>query len=232
MIMSKLLVIIFAILMCFNFVICASHSVNNKILLSNVTTLLLRSGKFTTSRRNPGNPILQLNCKGRYCSNGPYSVICKNINLGDNKFVWECTGCGVVPGFKMSQCAVRCEGYRYLNDPYILKGSCGVFYTVVRGGFVTKSITTPSTKETVLELPYQSYYNTHNVDDWLATFVLIVIGVLIIMMCNTNSAPFLGYYYPNTLSHIYYSYHPPPVASCGTIRSENHRTLSFQINAY
>ncbi len=104
------------------------YDYDDRVHLATANALLFQNGKYTTGRRN--QPIPQMNCKGIYCSNKPNSIMCKNVAMGDKDVIWECTAHGLTPGYKIESSSVSCEGYNFRDDPYILKGSCGVFYTI------------------------------------------------------------------------------------------------------
>lgn len=57
---------------------------------------------------------------------------CKNSgsDYDDNSIQWTCTA-SLPEEFKLGSTDVICEGYDYPEDPYILKGSCGVEYRLV-----------------------------------------------------------------------------------------------------
>lgn len=102
---------------------------NDKILLSQVKTLTLRSGQVTASRRTA--PVPQLKCVGGD-GMGFYEIDvmrCTNMgsDYGDEDFSWSCTA-DVPKYFKLGSTDVLCEGYDGSEDKYILKGSCGVEY--------------------------------------------------------------------------------------------------------
>ncbi|KAK9468427.1 hypothetical protein V1512DRAFT_204290 [Lipomyces arxii] len=119
-------------------------------------------------------PILQLKLVGG-SAKGLYEVDvmqCRNMGSGDGgpeDVQWKCTA--DVPGyFKLGRTDVICEGYNNPDDPYILRGSCGVEYTLQlteagkakynRGG--------------------KSYYDEHDPGSGLLTmimFVVIVVGL-------------------------------------------------------
>ncbi|KAL3480684.1 hypothetical protein BJX99DRAFT_220075 [Aspergillus californicus] len=106
----------------------------NAILLSRVHSLTLRGGQFTTAHRVSAVP--QLKCVGpskRTC--GMYqidSMRCTNEGYGydEEDVQWTCTAS--LPGeFKLGSTDVICEGYRNGDDPWVLKGSCGVEYRLL-----------------------------------------------------------------------------------------------------
>lgn len=57
---------------------------------------------------------------------------CKNSgsDYDDDSIQWTCTA-SLPDEFKLGSTDVICEGYDYPEDPYILKGSCGVEYRLV-----------------------------------------------------------------------------------------------------
>jgi hypothetical protein len=160
-------------------VVSASYPDNyNKVLLSEVQTLSLQKNKFTAGRRNP--PIPQLNCESGYCENGPHNIMCKNVGKSDNDFVWECTGYGLTPGYMLGRADVSCEGYNYPDDPYILVGSCGVFFTVDKDPSYGNNVPyTTTTTTTISDYDYGYYYGSyHDYDPIYALAVLIDFGVI------------------------------------------------------
>ncbi|WEW61935.1 hypothetical protein PRK78_007435 [Emydomyces testavorans] len=106
----------------------------NAILLSNVPTLTLYANRKTTHRRVSAIP--QLKCVGpskEICSlYTPDVMRCTNqgFDYDENDIQWTCTA-ELPPEFKLGSTEVVCEGYRDSNDPWILKGSCGVEYRML-----------------------------------------------------------------------------------------------------
>lgn len=114
----------------------AAHKTNplripkNAALLSDVPTLTLRAGKSTAHRRVSAVP--QLVCVGPKYLCSIYSVDvmrCKNegSDYDDDNIQWTCKA-SLPEEFKLGSTDVICEGYESSEDPYILKGSCGVQY--------------------------------------------------------------------------------------------------------
>ncbi|KAL2871309.1 DUF1183 domain protein [Aspergillus lucknowensis] len=106
----------------------------NAILLSQVHSLTLHGGQLTSSRRV--SPIPQLKCVGpskRICNMYEIdSMRCTNEGYGydEEDVQWTCTAS--LPGeFKLGSTDVVCEGYRNADDPWVLKGSCGVEYRLL-----------------------------------------------------------------------------------------------------
>ncbi|KAK4192067.1 transmembrane protein [Podospora australis] len=106
------------------------------ILLSEVQSLTLSASRKTTSRRVA--PIPQLSCTSpkKLCSLPEISTIqtMRCLNKGSSytseDIEWSCTA-SLPSTLKLDRTEVICEGYDGPDDPYVLKGSCGVEYSVV-----------------------------------------------------------------------------------------------------
>ncbi|KAI9036064.1 DUF1183 domain protein [Aspergillus affinis] len=107
---------------------------NKAILLSKVQTLTLRGDRLTSSRRV--SPTPQLQCVGpskRICQSYPIDVMrCTNAghDYDEEDVQWTCTA-SLPPELKLGSTDVICEGYRNADDPWVLKGSCGVEYRLL-----------------------------------------------------------------------------------------------------
>jgi hypothetical protein len=105
---------------------------SNSVLLSKISSLTLRSGQKTSARRS--SPIPQLQCTGGNAK-GLYDVdVMRCTNAGadydDDNIQWTCKA-SLPAEFKLGSTDVSCEGYDSAEDPYVLKGSCGVSYRLV-----------------------------------------------------------------------------------------------------
>ena len=108
----------------------------DKMLISNIDTLVLNTGEMTTGRR--ASPVPQMDCY-RGCSNAPSTVTCENKGNGDNGDpIWECKA-DLPNKVHFTKMNVQCEGYDYPDDPYILKGSCGLSYSLSYSSSATKN---------------------------------------------------------------------------------------------
>ena len=111
----------------------AKNVPRNAVLLSQVTSLTLHDGKLTNARRT--SPVPQLKCVGP-------KEICKLYTIGTLRCTnegsdydaenaqWSCRS-QLPEEFKLGSTEVGCEGYESSNDPYVLKGSCGVEYRLL-----------------------------------------------------------------------------------------------------
>ena len=103
-----------------------------KVLLSNIRSLTLRSGLKTSHNRV--TPIPQLKCTGG-TAKGLYDIDvlrCKNggSSYDDADVEWTCTA-SLPAEFKLGSTDVICEGFNGPDDRYVLKGSCGVEYRLM-----------------------------------------------------------------------------------------------------
>ncbi|CAG8597229.1 3364_t:CDS:10 [Acaulospora morrowiae] len=124
---------------------------DKKVLLADVKTITFYRGKLTTGRRN--EPIRQMQCVGGDACHEfvPDVVQCTNVGSdGTGQFCeksfempgstnilsfqdtnWRCDA-ELPKSLKFGPITVSCEGYNYPEDPYILRGSCGLEYTLYR----------------------------------------------------------------------------------------------------
>lgn len=155
----------------------AAAARNEKVLLSKIKALTLRSGQPTTARRVSSIP--QLKCVGGDAE-GLYEIdVMRCTNLGSDygegeDVSWSCTA-DVPKFFKLGSTDVLCEGYASADDPYILKGiylsilsilrrsneigSCGVEYrlALTDAGYEKygSSLNRAITGEGILYSPYR-----------------------------------------------------------------------------
>ncbi|KAJ8382350.1 hypothetical protein SKAU_G00031280 [Synaphobranchus kaupii] len=100
------------------------------VLLREVQVLTLYQGRNTNSRRT--SPIPQLQCVGGSagCSSFvPDVVQCQNKGWDGIDVQWECKT-DMDDAYRFGRIEVSCEGFNHPDDPYILKGSCGMEYTL------------------------------------------------------------------------------------------------------
>lgn len=103
---------------------------SDKVLLEDVKTLTLYNGRMTAGRRS--SPVPQVKCVGGSagCSSfTPQVVQCYNRGSDGYDVQWECKT-DMDNAYRFGKVEVICEGYDYPDDPYVLKGSCGLEYTL------------------------------------------------------------------------------------------------------
>ncbi|CAL4157637.1 unnamed protein product, partial [Meganyctiphanes norvegica] len=104
---------------------------SDKVLLKDIDVLTLYNGKMTKGSRS--SPVLQLECVegGTAPCNAfkPRIVQCYNRGSDGADVQWECKT-DMDNAYRFGEIEVSCEGYHYPDDPYILKGSCGLRYNI------------------------------------------------------------------------------------------------------
>jgi len=170
------------------------------ILLSQVRTLTLYAQKSTSNRRVPAIP--QLRCIGgnAQCRYTPDVMRCRNVgtDYGDEDVQWTCEA-ELPAEYKLGATNVICEGYDSADDPFVLKGSCGVEYRLMlseigESRFVGSDSSYGHTKTSystilayiceLLLIEYSDAKADHN-------FMAVVIGVILTMFwnaCTRNGA--------------------------------------------
>ncbi|KAK0711488.1 hypothetical protein B0H67DRAFT_646856 [Lasiosphaeris hirsuta] len=104
----------------------------NAILLSEVQSLTLHANKPTTHRRVSAIPQLRCVSKPTLCALADIQTLrCVNqgASYGAEDIEWACTA-SLPATVKLGATEVICEGYSSPDDPYVLRGSCGVEYRV------------------------------------------------------------------------------------------------------
>ncbi|PIC45996.1 hypothetical protein B9Z55_005831 [Caenorhabditis nigoni] len=114
-------------LLVFTVVFLESSAASDKVLLRDVSAITLHKGKMTTGRRVA--PTLQLKCVGGSAKGqfSPKVVQCANQGFDGSDVQWRCDA-DLPHNMEFGSLSVSCEGYDYADDPYILKGSCGLEY--------------------------------------------------------------------------------------------------------
>ncbi|KAI9048985.1 hypothetical protein LZ554_006834 [Drepanopeziza brunnea f. sp. 'monogermtubi'] len=155
---------------------------SDAILLSEVSTLTLRAKGKTAHRRVPAVP--QLVCAGPWCNRHSIDRMrCINQGSSYNKedVEWSCTA-ETSDDFKLGSTEVTCEGYDSRDDPYVLKGSCGVEYRLIltdkgqakygKPGFMGGGLGNDGEVGTI----------------WKVLFGLIFVGVLVLILYKAGQA--------------------------------------------
>ncbi|TPX43302.1 hypothetical protein SeMB42_g04767 [Synchytrium endobioticum] len=106
----------------------ASWQPPKKVLLRDTTALTFKDGAYTAGRRS--KPRSQIQCVGGdACNKVNIPVIqCRNVGW-DGDVQWQCQA-EMEDLYKFGTTEVSCEGFDYQDDPYVLKDSCSVEYTL------------------------------------------------------------------------------------------------------
>ncbi|XP_017290176.1 store-operated calcium entry-associated regulatory factor isoform X2 [Kryptolebias marmoratus] len=103
---------------------------DGSVLLRDVQALTFHRNVYTTARRS--NPVPQLKCVGGSAGCHafiPEVVQCLNRGWDGVDVQWECKT-EMDKSYQFGRIEVSCEGYNHPSDPYVLRGSCGLEYTL------------------------------------------------------------------------------------------------------
>lgn len=116
------------------FSVLALESAYKSILTSDIGALTFTANRLTVARRVPAIP--QLECLGGpLCTEAlmPKTVQCRNVGTDGNTVQWRCDA-ELDNSVKFGRIEVNCEGFEFPGDPYVLVGSCGLEYELLRTG--------------------------------------------------------------------------------------------------
>jgi len=97
------------------------------ILLHNIKEIDVASGLFTNSRREAAIP--QLECIGGSAKGHYEPLAARCVNIGHLSPHWRCEAT-LDDTVRLGSVVVTCEGYQGPSDPYVLRNSCAVRYTL------------------------------------------------------------------------------------------------------
>ncbi|MBW0488037.1 hypothetical protein O181_027752 [Austropuccinia psidii MF-1] len=161
---------------------------NQKILLSSIPTITFYDGEKTTHRRT--FPVSQLTCKGPACSRfRPDVVQCYNQGGSGSEINWKCVA-DLPSNIKLGRVEVACEGWDHAADPYILKGSCGLTYTLKQLDSTKSSSTGPTGDLSITALIFWAIF--------LGVAFLILYPLLRSLIISL--LPFMDRFLPNSSS--------------------------------
>ncbi|EST07306.2 Protein of unknown function DUF1183, TMEM66 [Kalmanozyma brasiliensis GHG001] len=104
------------------------YGAGRRIRMDSLKTLTFYSDKRTAYRRT--SPLPQLTCVGSPCQRyQPDVVQCQS--MGNEQ--WKCHA-DLPRTMRMGRVEVSCEGYDYSDDPWVLKDSCALEYTLLPSG--------------------------------------------------------------------------------------------------
>lgn len=170
------------ILLCIELTVFSASS--DRIKLTDLKIITLYSGKMTNGRRT--YPIPQLKCVGGTagCSAFiPKVVQCSNQGSDGYDIQWECKT-DMDNAYRFGNIEVICEGYDYPDDPYVLKGSCGLEYTIdfTKGGYQQKHSNNYGYSYRN-EQSYSKFGKTSVLGDIIVLIIICIIIYAIIKTC-------------------------------------------------
>lgn len=158
------------------------------VQLNTIQTLIFRKGAMTTGRRT--SPVPQLTCTptsgSSACGSGyePSVIKCSNIgidyNTGDPS--WQCTA-ELENGLRLGTTDVICEGFRDRDDPWVLRGSCGLEYTLEGSPVRAKTGASQSSyrSDSSSYSPYKASYSSYSSSSW-TSWIKWLVGFFILYM--------------------------------------------------
>lgn len=103
---------------------------HERVLLKDIQALTLYADRYTNARRASAIPQLKCLGGGAGCAAMiPQVVQCYNRGWDGIEVQWECK-MEMDNAYRFGKVEVSCEGFDYPEDPYILRGSCGLEYTL------------------------------------------------------------------------------------------------------
>jgi len=199
---------------------------SDAILLEQIQVLTFNKGQMTTGRRSA--PMSQLQCVGgsasSYYDQFPSTVQCRNVGSdGYGNVQWECKA-DLDSFVRFGQTTVSCEGYNNPEDPYILRGSCGLEYSLdlTEQGRQSKGYN-GGHHGYYQQQNAQPYHATHSSNDfsWGNVIMFVILGFIIVGLlkqCSQNSRSSShtssnpGYNPGYNPGHSYYGNSPPGCA--------------------
>ncbi|EFC39199.1 predicted protein [Naegleria gruberi] len=147
---------------------------NDAIHLTQIKSITLYKNAWTTARRS--HPVPQLKCISKPDNYEPDQVECSYEGNG-----WRCNA-KLRSNYKFGKMNVNCEGYRYSGDDLVLKGSCGLEYTLEYNQ-------KPQSNQ------QQQHYRHEPIPSnpsslgsfWIVIIVLVVIGCIWLSKQNSSS---------------------------------------------
>jgi len=147
-----------------------------RVALAKIPALTFYKDSITLARRT--NPIPQLVCSGKACDlYMPEVVRCENIGGGGGNTVdvdWKCEA-DLPESLRFGRVEVSCEGWSGPNDPYVLKGSCGLEYRLIHVPKALREDTYPH---------FPSWFRSHDIAGlifmtlWLSVLIFIAYGII------------------------------------------------------
>jgi store-operated calcium entry-associated regulatory factor len=105
-------------------------SVDDRVRLTDITALTFEAGQQTSYRRTSSVP--QLKCVGGSAHSMPgHPLVVQCTQAGNDGFnvQWRCDA-DMSSDYRFGRVEVVCEGYDSPDDPFVLRGSCGLEYVL------------------------------------------------------------------------------------------------------
>ncbi|XP_041042590.1 store-operated calcium entry-associated regulatory factor isoform X1 [Carcharodon carcharias] len=164
---------------------------SERVLLREIQALTLHSGRYTTGRRT--SPVRQLQCVGGTAGCNaflPKVVQCYNKGWDGYDVQWECKT-DMDKAYRFGAITVSCEGYNYPEDPYILRGSCGLEYVIE---LTEEGLRRKKPNSGFAHVSDENSTFSHDSFSFMMILVLFALAYLVYMVClrsqhNRNEFP-------------------------------------------
>jgi hypothetical protein len=113
------------------FAVCVAYR-DGRVHPRDIEVITLRAGSYTNGRRSLRIPQLLAVEAPPDVVWRPDSVQCTNVGWDGRDVQWRCETHDMPSDLKFGRMEVNCEGYESPNDEYVLEGSCGLEYELLR----------------------------------------------------------------------------------------------------
>jgi hypothetical protein len=155
------------------------------INISTIKELNFEVNKFASGRRiMPKNQLICIGGTAHRESNKIVAASCINHNNDIGDPIWKCKINPII-NIRLGKTSVSCEGFGGPDDPFILAGSCVLYYTL---DYITPNFPNPSKEEEMSQTVYHKtdYYTSslHLIQS--LTFGITLGTILLIISIVTN----------------------------------------------
>ncbi|KAI0636136.1 hypothetical protein C8Q77DRAFT_1191736 [Trametes polyzona] len=155
----------------------------SRVRLDRIPSLIFYKDRLTASRRVP--PIPQLTCIGKPCNlYQPDVVRCVPLGGQDTDVAWKCEA-DLPEALRFGAVEVLCEGWNGPDDPYVLKGSCGLEYRLVQ---VPDSLRGSRANDPSYPSRFSRWFNDLSQDPTAAFFMLLWVAALGLILYSMISS--------------------------------------------
>ncbi len=141
-----------------------------------IEVITLRAGSYTNGRRSLRIPQLLAVEAPSDVAWRPDSVQCTHVGWDGRDVQWRCETHDMPSDLKFGRMEVNCEGYESPDDEYVLEGSCGLEYELLRN----RPVPPPTTHYTYESSPPFTHKDTTTF--LIALAIMAVIAIICIIV--------------------------------------------------
>lgn len=148
---------------------------SDAVRLRDIQALTFRKNQITTYRRS--SPMQQLTCSWGDCQykDNILNVQCVNMGVNDiGNVQWRCES-QLPESLSLGKTTVSCEGYNHAGDEFVLKGSCGLKYELIKDNNYIQPI---------------NPYTNDNSNGNFVYFIFLMCCIICAIICFTNCCTF------------------------------------------